>query len=254
MREPIITVTVVPKRPQYWRRTIEILDAAGARDFKDKYIMVDGDGSLFRQDTPPGWTVHECHDDKTTRGTYRTMRKSLIYGDLERDRLFFEDDLEDPVDDAVTAMAEIKVPWDCAFLSFVDLRKGGTEPKIVRKPGFDFSDIPVPQDHIGNSTTIGGHWGNQALKIPSRSLKFFSEAHYPTHESKHASDVDLGIILATSPAPWPHIGYVEPSFFRHAGTISAVMPIHIPFRGYGRETRNCPGPGYKALEILNKLV
>jgi hypothetical protein len=245
MQPPIITVMTVPKRPQYWRETVAMLDAAGASRFEDKYIMVDGDSDQICAMVPDGWRVHECHADKQSLGTHETLLAILRFGDLNRDKLLFEDDLADGVDDGVIAMAKTDVPDDCAFLSFVDIRKGGEEPAIVRRSG----EI---QGHIAGVYNNEGHWGNQALKVPSRSLKYLATAELPARTC--ASDVYLGVALATPPSPWPYVGYVQPSFFKHAGPVSTVQRFFLPFYGYGRETKNCPGPGFKALNILDRLV
>jgi hypothetical protein len=136
-------------------------------------------------------------------------------------------------------MEAVVVPEDLAFLVFSDIRGFSVPSKQLRR---------VP----GAGPDGRGHWGNQALKIPARSLRYLQSAPIFFVDKKSASDVVLGHMLASPPSPWKEYGVCSPSILEHFGERSEALP-GVPFMGAGRATHNFAGIDYDAFELLSYL-
>ncbi len=88
-----------------------------------------------------------------------------------------------------------------------------------------------------------GHWGNQALKLPARSLEMFrSPSTDPIDEYRFSSDVWLGEKLGT-------YGIVLPAIVRHVGN-ETTIPSQAGQRAIGhRAGLNYPGDSYDARNL-----
>lgn len=254
--QPWLTVLTSPLRTCYYEATISKLIDAGADVFTGVCtLFVDGpahtgspleahapwgpEGGRYKRLVPANWRVLSCRSDGRSHGTKEAFL-GVIYAAADADAeflLYFEDDVL-PCANAVTAMCQIPVPDDIAFLTFCDIKQLCGEdntPKIRRIDGYDYE-------------TNTGHWGNQALKFPLRALKHLASAGIPPWHYKHASDVLAAILLTTGSAPWRKYGVVSPSLIQHIGAQSLVDP-HAPPYGFGRQPANFVGEDFDALTL-----
>jgi hypothetical protein len=212
----LITVLTTPRRPQYLAATLAGLDAAGARDHAPRWVCVDGEimPVLLARVVPSGWGVVSVGIGNGSRVSLQRVcelaRRQPGGGDL----LYFEDDLA-ACRNAVTAWERIAVPPDCGFLAAFDHKNlaRGFEPRILRVA----SDDP----------TVGPYCGNQAIKIPGRTLAHLvqqSTAGNFGNSRLFGSDVWLGHHAASAAAPWKVAGILAPSLFQHVGAASSIHP------------------------------
>lgn len=245
-----VTVLTTPARPQYLHDTLDRLDAAGAAAFQ-RVVFFDGQiqGRRLFEISHPGWELLQCHPEGLPLGSaaasFEAMEAAAILG---ADRLlYFEDDVV-PCRNAVTAMARWPIPPDCGFVAFTDIRGLGTgRPSLVRAPG-------GPWKKDGD-----GFWGSQAVAIPRASLDHIKS--FPTHQRdswrrslwpfRNASDVQMGLLLASASAPASLYGVVSPSLVNHIGDVSAVNPGWALGQPY-RSPANFAGEEFDALSLLQQ--
>ncbi len=159
MISPWLTVLTTPARTDYLLGTLASIDAAGGDRFLgNRVVFVDGDRGQV-PDVPPGWAKLTTGDGP--RGTRRALWKILHLAGIARVPylLYFEDDVR-LCRRAVAAMSAIDVPPGLGFLSFFNQHGDAPEPGIHCRRADD--------PKVGH-----GYWGNQALKIPLRSLRVF---------------------------------------------------------------------------------
>lgn len=210
----MISVLTTSRRLSYLPYTLQSIDDAGAASLANKYVFVDGkvDKHVIKN-VLPGWTWRQLHPGETPRGTLLSLWRILntAYW-MTSDRranpngslLYFEDDVI-LCRNAIHAMRLIGVPPGAGFLSFFQQNKN-----MPGKKGFH--RLPVGQDW----------WGNQALKIPFRSLgAFANEDSTPSvvdfkRDGAYHSDVWLGRQLTGC--------VLLPTLVRHVG-LKTSIPI-----------------------------
>jgi hypothetical protein len=152
--------------------------------------------------------------------------------------LFFEDDVRF-TRNAIVAMAAIPVPPPLGFLAWCNQKRG--LPDTPPAPPAIYSRVAAAP------ANAPGHWGNQALKIPARSLYLF---RHPSTEPRateyaYASDNWIGEQLVT-------YGIVLPALVRHVGA-ETTIPVQS---GQGldghRAGLNYAGDGFDALNLLGE--
>jgi hypothetical protein len=235
----LIVVLTTPKRPQYLAATLRDLEICGARSHVGrKVVAVDGPvrDILKLRAAPKGWEVIQVGPGG--RGNREVFSKVCkLAAGAGGDLLFFEDDVKGCVN-AVTALELLQVPPDCGYLTVFDHRNRlprVTTPMLLR----------VAADEPGE----GGFWGNQALKIPGRTVRhlaqqpddrFVNGVAWDTTERSltFGADVWLGAYAASATAPWQVYGLVAPSLFQHVGGISAVNPQWRITDGHWRIAQN----------------
>jgi len=196
----VITVLTTPRRQDYLRETLQSIDDAGAATLVHKTVFVDGDKNLVRKHVPHGWQLQSCHVTNTSRGSRLSLWRILHTAAEARvpNLLHFEDDIR-LCKNAIPTMMAIEVPADVGFLSFFQQNKN--------MPGtHGFHCIPNGQKW----------WGNQALKIPARSLaKFLDVKSKPADPTPiHQADVWLGERLRGC--------VLLPSIVRHVGLVTTI--------------------------------
>jgi hypothetical protein len=190
-------VVTTPRRPQYWRGTVDAIDAAGGRSFTGrKVIFVDGAADVSHN--PDGWEFESLTNNEPSRGTCRSFweifHRAALAGTPEL--LFFEDDVRF-ARNAITAMSAYQVPPNLGALSFLNMNPGmaGRGPGVHRYTGRHF-------------------WGSQALKLPARALERFTRTDNIPTGYPHAGDVWIGHRF--------RIGIVIPALVRHIGAKSSI--------------------------------
>lgn len=230
-----IVVLTTPGRGSYREATLASLDEAGGSGFEGRKIVY-CDGTDVPFDVPSGWEAVPSGSEAlsgTTAATFGALAFVREHG--AGDVLFFEDDVVS-CRNAVTFMSKVTVPDRHAFLVFSDIRGfSDLRAQLITKPG-DGGD--------GR-----GHWGNQALKIPRRTLMYLRHAKLFDAGKKSASDLVLGYTTAGLLSPWASYGVCSPSIFDHVGYDSAALP-GVPFAGEGRATRNFAGRDFDAMTLL----
>lgn len=241
-----VTVLTTPARPQYLSDTLDRLDAAGARAFR-RIVFVDG--AAIGYQLCNGWELRQCFTDGKPKGSAAASAVVLeAAADQGADRLlYFEDDVV-PCRNAVRAIAHWPIPDDCGFLAFCDLRGIGTgRPSLIKAPG-------GPWKKDGD-----GFWGSQAVAIPRRSLDHLASVPAAQRGSwrrglwphRNASDVQMGLMFASSPAPAALYGLVSPSLVNHIGDHSAVDSTWRLHQA-NRTPANFAGEEFDALALLQQ--
>lgn len=227
----MISVLTTSRRPDYLVRTLLALDEAGAKRVR-RVVNVDGFIEQTREVLKPHpslatWELATC---SYGYGTLSSMCAVLCAAaETGEDLLYFEDDIL-PCKNAVTALLNLDVPKDTAFIVACDIAAHAKDmgPGIHRVAG----DGARP-------------WGNQALKIPARTLKWFAEQRIPTQTFKHGSDTWLRLVCAGPDSPWRTYGVLHPDLFDHVGAASAVDPAWT-LTGPHRRPVRFPGVDFDA--------
>lgn len=243
--KPLLSVLTHPARRDYFAATMASVRAAGGDEYS-RTVFIDGQGSLspsdhdwYRAVAGPGWSFAATHPSGEAIGTKSSML-AVLHAAAGSERLIY---LEDDIvlcKNAISFVARYEMPLDVAFVSFCDIKNAAPRPGLTVCPGYDY-DAPMGQ---------GGHWGNQMLLIPGRSLRFLRDAvALPDWgDARIASDIMLGISLATGPAPWRTYGIYSPSLAQHVGERSLVNPNAVA-RGFGRDTLTFPGTAFDAMTL-----
>jgi len=218
----MIVVLTTPRRPQFLARTLVELECAGARG-QQRLLCVDGKVAdiLRLRVVPRGWEI-------ITVGTGNAANTQIAFhavcAAIDRrpgtdDVLFFEDDIV-ACRNAVTGLGLIPVPDDCGYLAAFDHRNvlASPSPRLLK----------IAADDPTGPQKSWGFWGNQALKIPRRTIAHLAKqrtdrTYLPNVRSRlYGSDVWLGDNAASARAPWQVYGLIAPSLFQHVGAVSAV--------------------------------
>jgi hypothetical protein len=209
MIAPWLTVLTTPARTEYLLDTLaSILEGGGHRFVGSRIVFVDGDPNAVPA-VPRGWT--KLTTGAGPRGNRRAMWKILNLAAIARVPylLYFEDDVR-LCRNAIAAMSAIAVPPGVAFLTFLQ------QQWVPAERGIHCRRADDPK--IGH-----GYWGNQALKIPLRSLRTFERRHTePINQWLYASDVWLGEQLASRGSAEHHYGIVQPALVRHVGVRTTI--------------------------------
>ncbi len=234
MIAPWLTVLTTPARPEYLLATLASIDAAGGDRFAgNRIVFVDGDRGQVPA-VPPGWAKLTTGDGP--RGTRRAMWKILHLAGIARAPyvLYFEDDLR-LCRRAIGAMSAIEVPPGLGFLAFFNQHGPAPEPGIHCRRADD--------PKYGH-----GFWGNQALKIPLRSLRVFERPRSePVGQWAYASDVWLGEQLASRRAATEWFGIYSPTLVRHVGEQTTIPSQKGQTNAGHRAGLNYAGDDYDAL-------
>jgi hypothetical protein len=218
----MIVVLTTPRRPQFLGRTLVELDRAGAAG-QERLLCVDGavQDILRLRVVPRGWQIISVASGNAvnTQIAFHGVCAAIARRVGTDDVLFFEDDIV-PCRNAVTGLGLIPVPDDCGYLVAFDHRNVLTSPA----PRL----LLVMADDPNGPQRGWGFWGNQALKLPRRTIAHLAKqrtdrTYVPHVRSRlYGSDVWLGFNAATEGAPWRFYGLLAPSLFQHIGAVSAV--------------------------------
>ncbi|HEU0081832.1 MAG TPA: hypothetical protein VFQ87_03095 [Bradyrhizobium sp.] len=237
----IVVVLTTPKRPQYLAQTLRDLDACGGHAIPRRVVAVDGPlrDVLKLRALPRGWELMQVGPGgRGNRECFANVCRKVAAMPGAGDLLFFEDDVTGCAN-ALTALDRLQVPDDVGFIQAFDHRNrlpDATAPMLLRLA------TDEPEDGLW-------FWGNQALKIPSRTVAHLAQqpadrfvqgvAWDQTERSlTYGADVWLGAHAASSWAPWQVYGLIAPSLFQHTGGISAVNPQWRLTPGMWRIARN----------------
>lgn len=223
----LIKVLTTPREPNYVGDTLRSLDAAGAAEF---YCEVVCDGaSMVPPDYGKLWQMVTLGDEP--QGNLRAFFAVLARAyDQDVDRLFyFEDDIV-ACCEAVTRMAAVGVPDDCAFTAFFDMKE--------LAPGVPDGLFRVAPQGVDGA----GWWGFQAVLFPRRTITWLlskrDQILATAKDIKHCSDFFVGDALLRS--PWPEVAVHNPSLFEHVGAeTSSIWPRQR--MGVNRRARNFDG-------------
>ncbi len=243
MIRPWLTVLTTPARTEYLLSTLASIDAAGGDRFSgNRVVFVDGDAGQVPE-VPAGWA--KLTTGEGPRGSRRAMWKILHLAAIARAPylLYFEDDLK-LCRRAVGAMSAIEVPPGLGFLSFFN-QHGAVSPP---EPGIHCRRADDPK--FGH-----GYWGNQALKLPRRSLRVFERrTSEPIGQWAFASDVWLGEQLASRKAPEHFFGLHIPALVRHVGERTTIPSQKGQTNTGHRAGLNYAGDDYDALAGIPSLL
>jgi hypothetical protein len=218
----VVIVLTTPRRPQFLGRTLIALDREGAAN-QQRLLCVDGHVAdvLRHRVVPRGWEVISIGvgNSVNTQVAFHGVCAAIARRAGTDDVLFFEDDVV-PCRHAVTGFGLIPVPDDCGFLAAFDHRNVLTSsaPRLLL----------VPADDPHGPQRGWGYWGNQALKLPRRTIAHLAKQRtdrtYVPHVTSrlYGSDVWLGVNAASEGAPWRRYGLIAPSLFQHIGAVSSV--------------------------------
>lgn len=237
MSRPWLTVLTCPERLEYLAATLESLRLAGAEALDaDRFVFVDGDPGAV---AAPGWQVVGVDPQGARLGTkaalLAVMRTAARSG---ADHLIYTEDDVAYCRNALTAIERIGCPDDLGFVTHCDIKRVGVNAGMTEAPGYD----------PGSGPGEVGHWGNQCLYIPGRSLEIMLSAPEPEWAADKSSDILLGIMLASPAAPCVSYGAFVPSLAQHVGARSLVMP-GIGVHGWGRDANTFPGEEFDALSL-----
>ena len=238
---PWLAVLTTTKRTQYIRGTLEAIDAAGGAVFRgNRVVFVDGPMSQAPSVAAQGWAAINVSGGGPARGTRRALWRVLHLAAVARVPylLFFEDDVR-MSRHAVQAMAAIRVPAGLGFLTFCNQKAG--------LPATPSAPARIYERQAAAPNNAPGHWGNQALKIPDRSLALFRfPSTEPIDEYPFASDVWLGKQLRS-------YGIVLPSIVRHIGDETTIpCQAGMGIDGH-RGGLNYAGDDFEALQFVATL-
>jgi len=250
MMAPWLTVITTPRRQDYLASTIAAIDAAGGlHDWKGlKFLYVDGNSDdLLWKPSPSGWLISSQESHGNAANSLRVLKDAAKF--KVPYVLFFEDDLKISRN-AIPVMAELEVPSDCWALQFCDLRSFGDprsdEIRIFRQSMGD--DVNVECDPKKACTM----WGNQALKIPERTLKLIAESKIPdqweAQHGPHNADTMFSLISLEQKEA-PYLGIVAPSLVKHVGSVRSMNNEGREL-DLGRSARNFPGEDFDARSLL----
>lgn len=196
-------------------RTLRELEERGrAHQFEGRKLLFhvgEAPRELPWSDGKHGWEVVRVR--RKPAGTTQDMFSVLDHvakaaPELER-LLYFEDDVQ-PCFHAVTRMSTLDVPDRMAFVTCCDLRGyGGKLPALLEVPS---------EGYDGR-----GHWGNQALVIPGRTLRHVVGQSLPWGLTRNLADVVLSQMACSPPMP-PRFGVLAPSIVQHTGELSLATP------------------------------
>lgn len=218
----VIAVLTTPRRPQFLSRTLLGLDLAGAAG-QERVLFVDGSvqAILRLRVIPRGWDVRSVGTGNAanTQIAFHAVCAAIDRRPGADDVLFFEDDIV-CCQNAVAGFGLIPVPDDCGYLVAFDHRN------VLRSPAPRL--LKIAADDISGPQGGWGFWGNQALKLPRRTIAHLAKqrtdrTYLPNVRTRlYGSDVWLGDNAASARAPWPVYGLIAPSLFQHIGAVSAV--------------------------------
>lgn len=231
----LITITTCPRAGvSYLQQTAAALLRAGADACETRLVLADGEPPALA-DWPPGWDL----DFRFPRSGDRLMmwwafERALVAG-AER-LIYCEDDIT-PCRNAVRRMLQLPIPESVAFVDFHD----NLELPDGAAPGT--YEVPA-QGYSGR-----GYLGNLCMMFPRRTFAWLVRQDpmsvLPQQRRGsiyHASDLVLGMLLASS--PWPRYLAHLPRLVRHDGIVSAAHPE----KGT-RATRAFPGEDFDALTL-----
>jgi hypothetical protein len=207
-----------PNKVSYLRTTLTALNAQGAMDY-DRIIVSDG---LLTDESIEilGWPVISFPQRS---GNVKATWEALKLG-KGRDVIMFEDDVI-PCNNGLPATVRVKVPSDCAFLSFFNphleqIKLNTKDPRqryTAPKPG-------ISRRAVGKSFAFA-----QAIKIPSATVNSLIRGGIPqgynerfSNDVRNGRDSALGMAAAQFTQA-PYIGLMVPNWFQHIGHVSAVM-------------------------------
>jgi hypothetical protein len=232
---PWLTVLTCSKRPEYLGATIASLDRAGARAFRgERIVFVDGDASGIKA---PGWRICQLHPDRlgVKEASFAVLRTAARAGVPHL--IYTEDDCV-YTRGAIRAIAEIPIPSDVGFLSYCDIKGVAREPGITVAPGYDYTA----------EWGRGGHWGNQCVSIPGRSLPRLLTGRLTDWTlPARASDILLGML-------YEKYGVFYPSLAQHVGDRSLVQDAGSNLTMPNRVSAHFPGVDFDAATLGRKGV
>jgi len=233
---PWLTVLTTPRRRDYLAATVASMVVAGAMALDyERIIFVDGPADNYSNF--PGWRICQLAP-KPLGVRYACFRilESAAHAGAES-IIYCEDDVNYCAN-ALTAIAAIRVPEQASFVSFCDIKHSAYKAGFAVAPGYDWNAVE----------NQGGHWGNQCVKIPGRSLAKLIQNESPFQDWKIASDCVLGMVLGD-------YATFNPSLAQHTGAVSTVQDMmngRIPFEGRGRLAASYPGDSFDALSLAGK--
>jgi len=243
---PIVVVStcVRPSGVSYLADTIASLDANGA-GVLPRALLINGYPTeaeletMYAATRERGWGVSETRPAEPQSSRSNLWRALRLARDMRSDLLFFEDDLI-ACKNAVTRMAQVVCPDDCAFVSFFD----HCPPNRRRADGaWGLHVAPLPEDFDGS-----GWGGTQALSVPLRTSEYLARLDpfsIRTVARDRQSDKVLADFCAAS--PWPRFAMHAPTLFRHTGIVSAAHPgTSVP--DWRHTPRSYPGDWFDALQ------
>lgn len=231
-----LTILTCPDRTTHLDNTIKSLELAGLNDLDfEKIIYVDGSLDGYKQ--YPGWQLIRLADHQLF--TKDALLKIMVTAaqDKVEQLFYFEDDIV-LCKNALHIMHAVEIPNDVAFLAYCDLKDIGSRFGIATAIGHDPAAPPA----------TGGHWGNQALVLPHRSLQLLIDIEPPEWAYPYASDVYISTIMVSGSSPIQKYGVFYPSLVQHVGDISIVSPGALLNR-WGRDTMSFVGESYDASNI-----
>lgn len=222
-----IVVRSSPRRgAQYLDKTIEQIDVNGGRDWPHKFIVSDG-----TINTRSKWPVMAYQGPSGCQKSFFRIIDAFAKCP-GHEYVTYEDDV-DSCQNATSRILTSKVPVDCAYVSFCDVKE---YIKIGHNPGL----YRVPANGLQNN----GFWGNQCVLLPPRTITYLANAGNPAKFwPKSNGDVALGRMIASS--PWPRYGLHVPSLVKHIGEISTWTDKGL----LGRQTPNFPGIDFDAQSL-----
>jgi len=266
-----MTVLTCPLRREYFASTMASVRKAGGDRFEGpKVVFVDGGSDLtaeewawYKEIAGPWWDVRSTNGYAKTDNPFLETKNAMLAilhaaaDDGASYLIYMEDDIV-LCKNAIDALSKVRVHDHIAFYTFCDIKNVATLSGVTEYAGYDFL-APAGE---------GGHWGNQLLLIPGRSLRYLRKTtvlpnwtttlknlgpnwmHGPAQlaEEKRASDILLGLSLACEPAPWRAYGVFTPSLAQHVGERSLVNPVATLGR-WGRDTLTWPGEDFDALTL-----